>query len=87
MPNENDDFGEKDKEEVIDEYKNKEGSAAERLAIHNAIRGSRRAQEYYSYKADVTEDVAFDLIEIDSIFVGQPFKVRVNISVFNPNVS
>ncbi|KAB7503271.1 Hemocyte protein-glutamine gamma-glutamyltransferase [Armadillidium nasatum] len=56
---------------------NPEGSAAERLAIHNAIRGSKRAQIYYEYQENVKEDVKFDLIELESIFVGEPFKVKV----------
>lgn len=72
-----DDFGDRDMENVLEAYKNPEGSAAERLAIHNAIRGSRRAQLYYEYKKDVKEDVVFDLIEIDRIFVGDTFKVKV----------
>ncbi|KAK3851990.1 hypothetical protein Pcinc_041401 [Petrolisthes cinctipes] len=72
-----DDVGDADQEDVVGEYKNAEGTAAERLSIHNAVRGSRRAQQYYEYKKDIKEDVAFDLIEIDKIHVGQPFQVKV----------
>jgi len=61
----------------MNEYKNQEGSAAERLAIHNAIRGSRRAQQYYNVKADQKEDVNFDLIEIDKIEIGDEFPIKV----------
>ncbi|XP_071540958.1 hemocyte protein-glutamine gamma-glutamyltransferase-like [Panulirus ornatus] len=71
-----DDDGDKDKEDIINEYKNVEGSEGERLAIHNAIRGCRRAQQYYEYKTD-KQDVSFDLIDIDTIKIGQPFQVKV----------
>ncbi|KAK7079820.1 hypothetical protein SK128_021525 [Halocaridina rubra] len=72
-----DDDGDEDQEDVVGEYKSEEGSNAERLAIHNAIRGSRRAQQYYEYRKDIKEDVVFDLIDIDKIMVGEPFKVKV----------
>lgn len=72
-----DDTGEDDQEEVVNEYKNTEGTMAERLAIHNAIRGSTRAMQYYNFKSDVKEDVSFDLIDIDKIIVGQSFQVKV----------
>merc|ERR1711962_804597 len=75
--NKDDDFGDADKEDVLNEYKNAEGSAAERLAIHNAIRGSRRAQQYYDVKDDVKADVPFDLVELDKIEIGDPFSVKV----------
>ncbi|KAL7640138.1 UNVERIFIED_CONTAM: hypothetical protein RMT77_009552 [Armadillidium vulgare] len=76
-PGEEDDFGEGDKDDIITAYKNPEGSAAERLAIHNAIKGSKRAQVYYQYQEAEKEDVKFDLIDLESIFVGEPFKVKV----------
>ena len=38
-PEKDDDFGETDRQDVIDDYKNPEGSYREKLAIHNAIRG------------------------------------------------
>ncbi|KAB7506349.1 Hemocyte protein-glutamine gamma-glutamyltransferase [Armadillidium nasatum] len=71
-PGEEDDYGESDQLSLLESYKNPEGSAAERLAIHNAIRGSRRAQQYYEYNKDVTEDVTFDLTEIDKTFSDEP---------------
>ncbi|RXG55212.1 Hemocyte protein-glutamine gamma-glutamyltransferase, partial [Armadillidium vulgare] len=75
-PGDEDDFGEDDKDDITTAYKNPERSVAERLAIHNAIRGSKRAQIYYQYDENV-KDVKFDLIELESIFVGEPFKVKV----------
>ncbi|KAG0725052.1 Hemocyte protein-glutamine gamma-glutamyltransferase [Chionoecetes opilio] len=76
-PGKDDDAGEGDQEDVVNEYKNKEGTTSERLAIHNAIRGSSRAMQYYNFKKDVKEDVTFDLIEIEKIIVGRPFQVKV----------
>ena len=72
-----DDSGDGDGEDVVNEYKSEEGSMAERMAIHNAIRGSRRAMQYYNFKSDVKEDVVFDLIDIDKITLGEPFQVKV----------
>ncbi|XP_045106516.1 hemocyte protein-glutamine gamma-glutamyltransferase-like [Portunus trituberculatus] len=72
-----DDFGDDDGEDVVNDYKNTEGSVAERMAIQNAIRGSRRAMQYYNIKSDGKEDVAFDLIDIDKITMGHPFQVNV----------
>ncbi|XP_045617264.1 hemocyte protein-glutamine gamma-glutamyltransferase [Procambarus clarkii] len=76
-PGVEDDVGDKDQEDVLSDYKNEEGTEAERLAVHNAIRGSNRAQQYYDYKKDIKEDVFFDLIEIDKISIGDQFQVKV----------
>lgn len=74
-----DDDGDDDQEELMNAYKNPENSVAERLAIHNAVRGCRRAQQYYEYKPDQKEDVFFDLIDIDKITIGQQFQVKVRL--------
>ncbi|KAG7166394.1 Hemocyte protein-glutamine gamma-glutamyltransferase-like 2 [Homarus americanus] len=76
-PGKDDDDGDADQEDVVNDYKNAEGTQAERLAIHNAIRGSSRAQQYYQYNKDIKEDVFFDLIDIDKISIGEPFQVKV----------
>lgn len=70
-------MGDEDKQDVVNEYKNPEGSAGERLAIHNAVRGFRRAQRFYEFKKNIKEDVEFDLIDIDKIEVGNSFTVKV----------
>ncbi|RXG56573.1 Hemocyte protein-glutamine gamma-glutamyltransferase [Armadillidium vulgare] len=76
-PGEDDDYGERDQLNLLESYKNPERSTAERLAIYNAIRGSRRAQQYYEYNKDVKEDVTFDLTEIDKLLIGDPFQIKV----------
>jgi len=68
-----------DREDIKDLYKNKEGTAAERLAIHNAVRGSARAQRYYEVRGDVTEDCTFDLHELETVRVGQDFRVKITV--------
>ncbi|XP_076069414.1 hemocyte protein-glutamine gamma-glutamyltransferase-like isoform X2 [Oratosquilla oratoria] len=76
-PEKDDDLGDDDKQDVVTDYKNPEGSAGERLAIHNAVRGYRRAQRYYEFNKDIKEDVEFDLVDIDKIEVGNTFTVKV----------
>jgi hypothetical protein len=57
------------------------GTQAERLAVFNAVRGVERAQQYYSFPKKESEDVHFDLVEIDKISFGQDFSVTVHIHV------
>ncbi|RXG54888.1 Hemocyte protein-glutamine gamma-glutamyltransferase [Armadillidium vulgare] len=76
-PGEEDDYDESDRLNLLESYKNPEGSTAEELALYNAIRGSKRAQQYYEYNKDVKEDVTFDLTEIDKLLIGDPFQIKV----------
>ena len=73
-----DEDDEQDREDISTMYKDTEGSASERLAIHNAVRGTKRAQRYYAFRDDIKEDCIFDLQELDSIRVGEDFKVSVS---------
>lgn len=57
------------------------GSLAERLATMNAIRGVPTAQKYYDLKKTETEEISFDLMEIDHVLFGQPFSITVHIQV------
>jgi len=65
-------------EDLISCYKNPEGSQEERLQLLNA---ARNAHLWYLYDTPIsgTEDVEFDLIEIDEIMIGQPFNVQVQV--------
>ncbi|KAG8256669.1 hypothetical protein J6590_063512 [Homalodisca vitripennis] len=74
-----DDEGDGDMEDVTALYKNPEGSFAERLAVLNAVKGVPTAQKLYEIKKRETEDVSFDLIEIDHVMFGQPFSVTVHL--------
>lgn len=60
-------------------YKNKEGTEAERLAVYNAVRGVPRAHDLYEIPDKDKEDVVFDLVEIDTVPLGEKFTVLVNI--------
>lgn len=80
-PNRDDDEGDSDMLEVTHEYKTPDSSATERLSIFNACRGFSRAQQYYEFPNRETEDVFFDLVDIDIVPFGQPFDVVVNIHV------
>ncbi|XP_037075537.1 hemocyte protein-glutamine gamma-glutamyltransferase-like isoform X2 [Pollicipes pollicipes] len=70
---------EADADDITHLYKNPEGTAAERIAVFNAVRGTVGAQKYFDYPASDDEDVQFQLADIDSVMIGQPFHVDVNV--------
>lgn len=74
-----DDETNEDMDDVTALYKNPEGSQAERLAVYNAVRSVRKAQIHYDYPENPTEDVFFDLEEIETIPFGERFKVKVHV--------
>jgi hypothetical protein len=49
--------------------------------VFNAVRGVERAQQYYSFPKKESEDVQFDLVELDKVPFGQDFSVTVHIQV------
>lgn len=63
--------------DVTRQYKNPEGTEAERLAVFNAARGIPKAQQYYEIPKEIKNDVFFDLIDIDVIPFGESFDVVV----------
>lgn len=71
--------GDSDMSDVTSEYKNSEGSEEERLAVFNAIRGVPRAQQYYDIPTNTTDDVFFDLVNIEAVPIGRSFDVVVTI--------
>ncbi|CAL4062405.1 unnamed protein product [Meganyctiphanes norvegica] len=77
LPEKDDELGDDDNEDITLQYKNKEGTAAERLAIHNAIRGCKLAKQYYECKTSRRKDVGFELQDLEKINIGDPFKVQV----------
>merc|ERR1719341_41610 len=77
LPEKDDELGDDDSEDITLEYKSKEGTAAERLAIHNAIRGCKLAKQYYDIKSSRKKDVEFDLRELDRIKIGDSFQVQI----------
>ncbi|XP_066149834.1 hemocyte protein-glutamine gamma-glutamyltransferase-like isoform X2 [Euwallacea fornicatus] len=72
--------GDSDIWDVTDLYKNPENTPAERLAVYNAVRGIPIAKEFYEIRgSDEENDVFFDLIDIDTVPLGQDFDVVVKI--------
>ena len=76
-----DDDTDRDAEDITWQYKNKEGSQEERLAVYNAVRGVDKAMTYYEVPAADKEDVKMDLIELESINYGEPYKARIALEV------
>lgn len=72
-----DDEGDSDMWVVTRQYKNPEGTEAERLAVFNAVKGIPRAQQFYDIPKETKNDVFFDLIDIDAIPFGDGFNVVV----------
>lgn len=65
--------------DVTPMYKNPEGSEAEKHAVISAIQGVPKAQEHYQRPPKTQEDVFLDLVDIDTVPLGQGFDVVVNI--------
>ncbi|KAJ0174303.1 hypothetical protein K1T71_010449 [Dendrolimus kikuchii] len=74
-----DPLGDEDREDITSQYKYKEGTASERLALMNGVRYSERAKRYYSVAANLKSDVTFKLRDIDTVQIGKDFKVTVDI--------
>ncbi|KAM3960323.1 hemocyte protein-glutamine gamma-glutamyltransferase [Aphomia sociella] len=71
--------GDEDREDITNQYKYREGTASERLALMNGVRYSERAKRYYSVATNLTNDVKFKLRELDSVPIGKDFRVSVDI--------
>lgn len=73
-----DDEGDTDFCDITPLYKNPEGSKAERLAVYNAVRDNIFTPPIYT-PVNKIEDVEFDLVDIDTVPLGDSFDVIVNI--------
>ncbi|KAF5290675.1 hypothetical protein FQR65_LT01965 [Abscondita terminalis] len=71
--------GDKDRQDITQEYKAKEGSQAERVSLLNAVRGLQTAQSFFDVVTGAKEDVAFDLVDLERIKIGEDFDIIVNI--------
>ena len=76
-----DDRGSADAEDVTDSYKPKENSFTERLAVYNAVDGSDLARRYYYSSPEESHDVYMELVELDKVKYGKPYKVRIILEV------
>ncbi len=75
--------GDEDAEDITAQYKNVEGSQEERLAVFNAVRGVDKASLYYDLPDKGTEDVFMDLVDLEKVSYGQPYKARVMLEVMS----
>ena len=73
--------GETDAQDITWQYKKKEGTQEERLAVYNAVRGVDKAMKFYEVPSKEQEDVVMDLIELERVQYGQPYKARVILEV------
>ncbi|XP_022920675.2 hemocyte protein-glutamine gamma-glutamyltransferase-like [Onthophagus taurus] len=69
--------GDRDREDITEQYKPKEGTEAERLSLYNAVRSTRLAKNFYALPDPNLEDIEFDLVELDRIRIGEDFSVIV----------
>ncbi|XP_050674600.1 hemocyte protein-glutamine gamma-glutamyltransferase-like [Leptidea sinapis] len=74
-----DPLGDEDRQDIIGEYKHREGSASERMALMNGVRYSERAKRYYAVASSLTNDLTFKLRDIDTVSIGNEFRVTVDI--------
>ncbi|XP_050352599.1 hemocyte protein-glutamine gamma-glutamyltransferase-like [Nymphalis io] len=74
-----DPLGDEDRQDITSEYKHREGTASERLALMNGVRYSERAKRYYAVAANSSSDVTFKLRDIDTVPIGKEFRVIVDI--------
>ncbi|CAG9127446.1 unnamed protein product [Plutella xylostella] len=72
--------GDEDREDITHQYKHTEGSASERLALMNGVRQSERAKRYYAVLNNTSSDVQFSLRDIDTVFIGDEFRICVDIT-------
>ncbi|KAK5640144.1 hypothetical protein RI129_010955 [Pyrocoelia pectoralis] len=72
--------GDKDREDITNEYKAKEGTESERVSLMNAVRGLKSAQTFFSVPENIEADVDFDLVDLDKIKIGEDYEIVVNIN-------
>lgn len=73
-----DEFGNRDMEDISLQYKSKEGSSEERMAVLNAARRGGMTH-YYDMPKPGKEDVSFKLRDIDKVMIGKKFQVIVEV--------
>ncbi|CAF4877423.1 unnamed protein product [Pieris macdunnoughi] len=74
-----DPLGDADRQDITGEYKHREGTASERLALMNGVRYSERAKRYYAVAASLSNDISFKLRDIDTVPIGKAFRVTIDI--------
>lgn len=57
------------------------GTQEERINLYNAVRSSRQAQRFFRMPSTASEDVVFDLVELERVPIGESFNVVVTVQV------
>lgn len=78
--------GDEDREDITEQYKFREGTASERLALMNGVRFSERAKRYYAVASNLQNDITFKLRDLDSVPIGKDFRVIVDIENISQEV-
>ncbi|XP_046746548.1 hemocyte protein-glutamine gamma-glutamyltransferase-like [Diprion similis] len=68
-----------DREDITSSYKPMEGTTEERLALYRAARSLDGARMSYTIPEATEEDCEFTLVDLDTVNIGDPFSVQVNI--------
>ncbi|NP_001154909.1 extracellular transglutaminase [Strongylocentrotus purpuratus] len=62
------------RQDITEEYKYKEGSSLERIAVYNA---SRYVAKNKNFRKDIKQDVEFEVVLADGTMIGKDFSVKV----------
>ncbi|XP_046746451.1 hemocyte protein-glutamine gamma-glutamyltransferase-like [Diprion similis] len=71
--------GERDRLDITCSYKAEEGTQAERLTLYRAARCLDSARRSYAIPELTKEDCEFTLVDLDTVNIGEPFAVQVNV--------
>ncbi|XP_053614959.1 hemocyte protein-glutamine gamma-glutamyltransferase-like [Plodia interpunctella] len=71
--------GDADRDIITDQYKFPEGTRSERMALMKGVNSSERAKRYYSAIKNLKNDVTFKLHDLETVPVGEQFRVTVDI--------
>lgn len=71
--------GDKDREDITEQYKPKEGSKEERSVLYNAVRNTARAKRFYDVPESINEDVVFELMDLERVNIGMAFVCSVKV--------
>ncbi|XP_046746549.1 hemocyte protein-glutamine gamma-glutamyltransferase-like [Diprion similis] len=74
-----DEYGNSDLEDITSSYKAREGTQEERLNLYRAARSLNGARTHYAIPKYIGEDCEFDLVDLDTVKIGEPFSLRVTV--------
>ncbi|XP_068992552.1 hemocyte protein-glutamine gamma-glutamyltransferase-like [Neodiprion pinetum] len=75
--------GDGDREDITFHYKAREGTREERFALYRAARSLNGARKIYAIPEKAEEDCEFTLVDLDTVNIGEPFSLEVNIKNYS----